>query len=249
MLLIWTHHEAVWLCLLPTVTCSWDKSHHMKSCTSYSPSSRDTSSAVNTRHRSSTEGCSSGTSRGGELSVCVTLQIICGSLQTSWCHFPRLSLTNKEESLWAAAISGGGLSCGQCDLLKIFISNTFWVISQGRLCYFCCASCSSSTSPSLFLSSFLSKLVAGGHPAAPLSNYIIIIGQNETRTSRSCAATWLAELPGWDRHILHVCFGVWISWSHCAFIHMLLENTTGVTSRAWTELFDAVVVAAVSSVC
>lgn len=51
--------------------------------------------------------------------------------------------------------------------------------------------------------SFLPKLVAGGHPAVPVWNYIII-RQNETRTVRSCGATgatWLTEPPGWGTSI------------------------------------------------
>ena len=51
--------------------------------------------------------------------------------------------------------------------------------------------------------SFLHKLVAGGHPAVPVWNYIII-RQNETRTVRSCGATgatWLTEPTGWGTSI------------------------------------------------
>lgn len=55
---------------------------------------------------------------------------------------------------------------------------------------------------SLFLSLFLPKLVAGGHPAVLLWNYIIL-RQNETRTVRryGATATWLTELTGWEPSI------------------------------------------------
>lgn len=96
-----------------------------------------------------------------------------------------LYLTHTEHSFVNA--SSTGLQSGQYDLLKdIYIPSSnypksSWAISVMILAHLL-------SLMFLFCSYFLPKLVAGGHPAVPVENYIII-RQNETRTVGSCGAT------------------------------------------------------------
>lgn len=83
-----------------------------------------------------------------------------------------------------------GLYSSQCDLLKdIFIPHHFLShLSRTSIAISVLVLAYPLSLSSLFLSLCLPKLLGGGHPAVPLLHYIII-GQNETRTVRSCGAT------------------------------------------------------------